>query len=162
MPEKHSPRNRASGCSRSGRVPIITGTAARALEPGGTVHAIDVQPEMIDHLRERMAAGSRRDVESIAGDARSLPYRDDSFDAAVAVLVLGEIPDRERALAKLYRVLKPGGRLVVGEFLLDPHYVTAGWLRRRGDERGVPVRGTDRDTSRLRGRLSVPQSGIEN
>jgi len=53
-------------------------------------------------------------------DARELPYEDDSFDAAYLVAVLGEIPDQNAALRELARVLKPGGRLVVGELVGDP------------------------------------------
>jgi ubiquinone/menaquinone biosynthesis C-methylase UbiE len=70
------------------------------------------------------------------GDAQALPYSDDSFDAAVLVTVLGEIPDQDRALSELARVLRPGGRLVVGETVGDPHIVTSGRLRKRAAEAG--------------------------
>ena len=64
------------------------------------------------------------------GDAQALPYPDDHFDSAYLVATLGEIPDKRRALRELRRVLKRGGRLVVGEVLLDPHKVTFEELRR--------------------------------
>jgi SAM-dependent methyltransferase len=52
--------------------------------------------------------------------------------------VLGEIPDQDAALAELHRVLKPGGRLVVGEtFVGDPHVVTFGGLRERAERTGL-------------------------
>ena len=57
------------------------------------------------------------------GDARELPYQGNAFDAAYLVATLGEIPDQQRALEELRRVLKPGGRLVVGEGQPDPHMV---------------------------------------
>ena len=66
----------------------------------------------------------------------SLPYDTDSFDGAFLVTVLGEIPDQTLALRELARVIKPGGRLVVGETLLDPHVVTPGKLRDRADAAG--------------------------
>ena len=44
-------------------------------------------------------------------------------------MVLGEVPRQERALRELRRILKPGGRLVGGELLGDPHYVPFGSLR---------------------------------
>ncbi|OAQ54263.1 hypothetical protein HTG_01625 [Natrinema mahii] len=114
-----------------------TRTVARAVAPSGTVHAIDVQSEMVEHLRTRTRADGDSNVEPVRGDARSLPYPDDAFDAAYLVLVLGEIPDQERALDELERVLKPGGRLVVGESLPDPHFVGFGRLRRRVERRGL-------------------------
>ncbi|WP_339106103.1 methyltransferase domain-containing protein [Haloterrigena salinisoli] len=113
-----------------------TGTIAQAIEPNGTVHAADVQQAMAEHLRARTRRHGHRNVEPIRGDGRQLPYPDDRFDAAYLVLVLGEIPEQERALAELERVLKPGGRLVVGESLPDPHFVTLETLRRRAERQG--------------------------
>ena len=54
------------------------------------------------------------------GDATSLPYEDASFDGAFLVTVLGEIPDQEKALRELRRVLRPGGRVVFGETVARP------------------------------------------
>ncbi|RKD89065.1 class I SAM-dependent methyltransferase [Halopiger aswanensis] len=116
-----------------------TGTVARAIDPSGTLHAVDVQSEMVEHLRTRTREEGRSNVEAIRGDARSLPYSDDTFDAAYLVLVLGEIPDQQRALDELERVLKPDGRLVVGESLPDPHFVGFERLRRRVERRGLAL-----------------------
>ena len=71
------------------------------------------------------------------GDAQQLPFDDDTFDAAVLVTVLGEIPDQEQALREIARVLRPGGRLVVGELFGDPHMVTSGKLRDRAGGAGL-------------------------
>ena len=69
-------------------------------------------------------AGERgvANVEPSQADAAALPYDDDSMDAVVLTAVLGEIPDREGALREIARVLRPGGRLVVGELFGDPHF----------------------------------------
>ena len=71
------------------------------------------------------------------GDARRLPYEDATFDAAYLVAVLGEIPDQRAALRELRRVVKPGGRVVVGELFGDPHMVPEKALRRGAAEAGL-------------------------
>jgi ubiquinone/menaquinone biosynthesis C-methylase UbiE len=115
------------------------GTGYYALEvaewvaPGGRLDVFDLQPEMLEHTLRR---ARERGIESIVpaqGDARELPYADASFDAVYLVTVLGEIPDQEAALRELARVLKPTGRLVVGELLGDPHWVSPRKLRERAE-----------------------------
>jgi ubiquinone/menaquinone biosynthesis C-methylase UbiE len=61
----------------------------------------------------------------------------------VLVTVLGEIPDREAALRELRRVLKPEGRLVIGELALDPHVVFPGALERAAAAAGLRVARRD-------------------
>jgi ubiquinone/menaquinone biosynthesis C-methylase UbiE len=99
----------------------------------GEVEIFDIQQEMLDHTMERADERGISNVRPTRGDARSLPYEDDSFDAAILITVLGEIPDQAAALRELNRVLKPGGRLVVGELFGDPHMVTLGAVRRRAE-----------------------------
>jgi ubiquinone/menaquinone biosynthesis C-methylase UbiE len=106
------------------------------LAPGGTVHAFDLQQAMLDHTLRRARRAGLDNLLVRQGDARALPYADATFDAAYLVAVLGEIPDQPRALAELARVLKPGGRLVVGELAGDPHMVTARALRERAERAG--------------------------
>ena len=60
-----------------------------------------------------------------------------TFDAAYLVTVLGEVPDQDAALRELRRVLKPKGRLVVGELFGDPHMVGEASLRRRATAAGL-------------------------
>src|SRR5262245_60521310 len=75
---------------------------------------------MIDAVAARAERRGVANLAATVGDAHRLPWPDASFDAAYLVTVLGEIPERGRTLAELRRVLKPGGRVVVGEMLLDP------------------------------------------
>jgi ubiquinone/menaquinone biosynthesis C-methylase UbiE len=103
----------------------------------GQLDIFDLQQEMLDHTMRRAQAGGIGNIRPTRGDARSLPYLDDSFDRAFLVTVLGEIPDQGAALSELRRVLKPGGRLVVGELFGDPHWVSPGTLRRRAEEAGL-------------------------
>jgi ubiquinone/menaquinone biosynthesis C-methylase UbiE len=103
---------------------------------GGTLAVFDLQQEMLDHTSRAAAERGVVNVVPTRGDAQALPYADASFDAAFLVTVLGEIPDQEAALRELARVVKPGGRLVVGELFGDPHMVTLGKLRERAERAG--------------------------
>jgi ubiquinone/menaquinone biosynthesis C-methylase UbiE len=103
---------------------------------GGTLEVFDIQQEMLDHVMRRARERGISNIVPTLGDARSLPHEDSSFDAAYLVTVLGEIPDQDRALRELARVVRPGGRLVVGELFGDPHMVTLGRLRERAQATG--------------------------
>jgi ubiquinone/menaquinone biosynthesis C-methylase UbiE len=67
----------------------------------------------------------------------ALPYEDASMDAVVLTAVLGEIPDRAAALREVRRVLKPHGRLVVGELFGDPHFTSLSALRLEAANAGL-------------------------
>jgi ubiquinone/menaquinone biosynthesis C-methylase UbiE len=113
--------------------------AAVWVAPGGRLDVLDVQQEMLDHTMRRAAELGRDNITPTLADARSLPYPDDSFDGAYLVTVLGEIPDQDAALRELRRVVKPDGRVVVGELFGDPHMVTHAALRERGAAAGLEV-----------------------
>jgi ubiquinone/menaquinone biosynthesis C-methylase UbiE len=110
---------------------------AQALAPNGTLHILDLQQEMLDHTTRRARDAAIENIQPREGDARQLPYEDGAFDAAYLVAVLGEVPDQDAALRQLARVLRPGGRVVVGELLGDPHMVTERSLRRRAQDAGL-------------------------
>lgn len=96
---------------------------AAALAPTGVLEVLDVQRPMLEVLMRRARLAGVTNVRPRVGDARILPYPDGSFDAAYLISVLGEVPDSKVALRELCRVLKPGGRLVVGEIVLDPDFI---------------------------------------
>jgi SAM-dependent methyltransferase len=105
--------------------------------PEGEVEILDVQKEMLDHTMRGAEERGVSNLKPTLADATAMPYEDASFDAAYLVTVLGEVPDQGGALAELARVLKPGGRLVVGELMGDPHYVGFGSLRERAADAGL-------------------------
>ncbi len=110
---------------------------ARWLAPGGTLELLDLQREMLDHTLQRAAEQDVAGIVATQADATRMPYEDASMDAAYLVLVLGEIPDQDAALRELHRVVRPGGRVVVGELLGDPHWVSPATLRRRAEAAGL-------------------------
>jgi SAM-dependent methyltransferase len=103
----------------------------------GELEIFDIQQEMLDHTMHRAGERGLANVKATLGDAQALPHADDTFDGVVLTTVLGEIPDQEAALREIARVLRPGGRLVVGELIGDPHYVSPGALQRRGETAGL-------------------------
>ncbi len=107
------------------------------LAPQGMLELFDIQREMLDHTMQRVRERGLTNVTATCGDATVLPHADDSVDAVVLIAVLGEIPDQAAALSEIARVLRPGGRLIVGELLGDPHYTSPGALRRRGEAAGL-------------------------
>jgi SAM-dependent methyltransferase len=80
-------------------------SARVASELGATVVALDQSERMVEIAR---AAG----VDARVGDVQELPFDDASFDCAVAAWMLYHVPDVDRGLSELARVLRPGGRLV--------------------------------------------------
>jgi ubiquinone/menaquinone biosynthesis C-methylase UbiE len=113
--------------------------AAGWVAPDGRLDVLDVQMEMLDHTLRRAAEEGITNIVPTRADARSMPYPDDSFDGAYLIGVLGEIPDQEAALRELGRVVKPGGPIVVGELVGDPHMVTRGALQKRAAAAGLRV-----------------------
>jgi ubiquinone/menaquinone biosynthesis C-methylase UbiE len=114
---------------------------ARQLAPDGRLDVLDLQQPMLDELMRRAALLGTANIVATQGDARDLPFPTATFDAAFLVATLGEIPDRDQALRELHRVLKPGGRLVVGEGQPDPHMLTIDDLRRRAEAIGFVCDG---------------------
>jgi ubiquinone/menaquinone biosynthesis C-methylase UbiE len=114
-----------------------TAEIAEWIGAAGKLEIFDIQQEMLDHTMRRMDGHGIANVTATHGDARELPYEDASFDATILITVLGEIPDQDAALREIARVLRPSGRLVVGEMIADPHVVTLGSLTRRAEAAGL-------------------------
>ena len=110
---------------------------AEWVKPDGEVDILDLQEEMLDHTMRRAGERGLVNVSPTRSDAATMPYGDGTFDAAYLVTVLGEIRDQDAAIRELARVLKPGGRLVIGELVGDPHYVRLGAMRLRANGAGL-------------------------
>ncbi len=88
---------------------------------GGSVVGVDNSPQMLAVARRRVE--QHPNVAFHEADAASLPFDDGDFDAVLSVQVLEYVPDPDRALAELYRALRPGGRAVVW----DVDWTTVSW-----------------------------------
>jgi ubiquinone/menaquinone biosynthesis C-methylase UbiE len=117
----------------------FTVEAARRAEPGGTLVAVDIQARMIAAVEKKVRKAGATNVETHVASAYHLPLEDESVDRAFLMTVLPEIPDRQRALLELNRVLKPNGVLSITEELLDPDYTLARTTIRWAEQAGFDL-----------------------
>lgn len=102
-----------------------TGTSSAALAAhGANVVAADFSEGMLAEGRKRHADNSL--IEFVHADATALPFEDNSFDAATISYGLRNVNDPRAALAEMFRVVKPGGRIVIAEFSTPPSAVVRG------------------------------------
>ena len=126
------------GCGSGAFTPFI----ARAVGQKGKVYALDIQADMLRQLEKKLSKPENRDIKNIKlieGNAYELPFEDNSLDLVNMVTVLQEIPDRNRALQEVKRVLKPGGFLAVTELFPDPDYPWKSTTIKLGDGAGLVV-----------------------
>ena len=101
------------GCG-TGEVALLARTRTKA----GTVHGIDPAPEMIAVARSK-AARKKLNVDFRVGVIEALPFPDASMDVVTSSLMMHHLPEelKVRGLAEVFRVLKPGGRLLIADFM---------------------------------------------
>ena len=120
----------------------FTTFVARAIGEKGKVYALDIQEKMLEQLKNKLLKPDNRDIkniEMINKSAYELPFENNSIDLVYMVTVLPEIPDRNRALLEIKRVLKPGGILAITELLPDPDYPLKSTTIRLGREAGFSL-----------------------
>ncbi len=96
----------------------------------GWLIGVDLTPAMLDIARRRVAHHRWKNVEVREADAAQLPFADATFDKAFCAFALNIIPEYERAIAEVRRVLVPGGRLVALEMRSIDMSSWSGWLGR--------------------------------
>ncbi|MBW2267951.1 MAG: methyltransferase domain-containing protein [Deltaproteobacteria bacterium] len=94
----------------------FTGRLARAVAPGGTVYAVDVDAGVQEELRERMLEESVDNVESVLADFDDTRLPDASVDLVFTVNTFHHLEDRPNYFRNLRRVLRSGGRVAVIDF----------------------------------------------
>jgi arsenite methyltransferase len=93
--------------------------AARMVGADGWVIGVDMTPAMLEKARRSAYEGGFRNVEFRQGLAESLPVLDSWADVLISNGVLNLLPDKDAALREMARVLKPGGRLQIGDILVQ-------------------------------------------
>lgn len=114
--------------------------AARYLGSQGKMTAIDIEPKMIERLRQRAQAEGVTNLEARVADVYQLPFDDGQFDAIQMITVISEIPEPVRAMRECRRVLTPTGTLAFSELLFDPDYPLASTVIRWAESAGFRLK----------------------
>jgi demethylmenaquinone methyltransferase/2-methoxy-6-polyprenyl-1,4-benzoquinol methylase/phosphoethanolamine N-methyltransferase len=125
------------GCG-TGDVTLLAKTRARE----GVVYGIDPAPEMIAVARKK-AAQKGLDIDFRVGVIESLPFPDTSIDVVTSSLMMHHLPEdlKVHGLAEIYRLLKPGGRLLIADFMRPTgsflNHLFIAFTRHHGLQKGI-------------------------
>ena len=104
-----------------------TGSNLRLFQQAGCkISGIDLSPAMLQQARAKLGEGGDLQL----ADASEMPWAADSFDLALAMLTLHEMPGdiRRPVISEMLRVVKPGGRLLIVDFHPGPLSFPKGWF----------------------------------
>ncbi len=135
--------HRPWACSRATghvlEVAVGTGLNLPHYPDGVSLTGLDLTPEMLEIARRR-AREIGREVTLKEGDAHALPFADASFDTVVCTYSLCGIPDPNRALSEMKRVLRPGGKVILVDHIASTSRVVLG-IQKFIDLFSIPLGG---------------------
>jgi len=121
-----------AGCG-PGRLSI---PAAKAIGPQGEITALDLQSGMLARVQEKAHAAGLTNIQLVQAGLGEGKLEKNTYDRAMLVTVLGEIPEQEAALKEILAALKPGGLLSVTEVIFDPHFQSRASVQRLANSVG--------------------------
>jgi ubiquinone/menaquinone biosynthesis C-methylase UbiE len=110
--------------------------------PSGYVYGVDIEPKMIALLENKIKREKIKNITTKTASAYEIPLPNSSVDLVFMGGVLGEIPDKQRALREMQRVLKEKGFVAVMECLIDPDYPRRKTITRWFEDAGYELAGS--------------------
>jgi arsenite methyltransferase len=131
--------------------------AADKVGKAGRVIGVDMTPEMIAKARANAQKSNTTNVEFRLGEIEKLPVDDNSVDVIISNCVINLAPDKAKVFREAFRVLKPGGRLMVSDIVLNGELPE--WVRESVTAYSACVSGAEKKDRYLE---KMRQAGFEN